>query len=77
MFDNKWHTPTLRITNGNCKIPCSGILGSIRLGRLKTPTPHSTTFCRLRGKPAVFPLSQPPKRQLPVTLDEIGAKVHE
>jgi len=36
----------LRLTNGNCSPPCSGGSGSVRLGRLKAPTPHSTTFCK-------------------------------
>jgi len=38
--------PTRRLTNGNCSPPCSGGSGSVRLGRLKAPTPHSTTFCQ-------------------------------
>ena len=29
------------ITNGNCSPPYSGGSASIRLGRLKAPTPHS------------------------------------
>jgi len=35
-------------------MPCSGILGSIRLGRLKAPTPHSTTFFCARKTLRVF-----------------------
>ena len=57
-----------RLTNNNCKMPCSGILGSVRLGRLKAPTPHSTTFFCLRETASQFPLSQTKKRQLFRTL---------
>jgi len=59
-----------RLTNNNCKMPCSGILGSVRLGRLKAPTPHSTTFFCLRETASQFPLSQTKKRQLFRTLNE-------
>jgi len=49
-------------------MPCPGILGSIRLGRLsRLPrlTPPHFVGC---WNYLVIPLSQPPKRQLPVTL---------
>jgi hypothetical protein len=35
----------LHLTNGKCTPPEGGS-GSVRLGRLKAPTPHSTTFCQ-------------------------------
>jgi len=46
--------PILRITNGNCKMLCLGILGFVRLGRLKAPTPHYTTFFYARKTLRVF-----------------------
>ena len=59
------------ITNGNCKMPCSGILGFVRLGHgFGIPTPHYTTFFA-PVKRFAFSLSGAKKRQLPRTLDEI------
>ena len=68
----------LRLTNGNC---CG------RYSRPRVPENSSRAIrplcCFL---PPHFvgcwncfaiPLSQPPKRQLPVTLDEIGAKIDD
>jgi len=43
-----------RKTNGNYKMLCSGILGSIRLDRLKAPTPHCTTFFYARKTLRIF-----------------------
>jgi len=55
MNENNGVRLPLRITNGNCKMPCSGILGFVRLGRLKAPTPHYTTFFCVRKMLAHFP----------------------
>jgi len=63
----------LHITNGNRKIPYSGILGSIWLGVASniwfvlTPTPHHTTFFCARKTLRVF-LIRRKKRHLPRTL---------
>jgi len=44
-----------RLTNGNCKMPYSGILGSVRLGHgFAIPTPHYTTFFCARKTLRVF-----------------------
>jgi len=48
-------------------MPCSGILGFVRLGRLKAPMPHSTTFFCARKTLRVFLIGHK-KRQLPRTL---------
>ena len=52
---NGYKTLLLRLTNGNCKMPCSGILGFVRLGHgFAIPTPHSTTFFFARKTLRVF-----------------------
>ena len=48
-------------------------LGSIRLGRLKTPTPHFTTFRRHTMLSHCFKVS--PKRRQPITLGEMPADI--
>jgi len=54
-------------------MPCPGILGSIRLGRLKAPTPSFTHIWA--GGLASQALMCPPKRQLPVTLGVINHNI--
>jgi len=39
-------------------------LGSVRLGRLKAPTPHSTTFFCARKNATHFSLSSAKKRRI-------------
>ena len=68
-------TAQLHITNGNCKKPCSGILGFVRLGHgFAIPTPLYTTFFCARKTLRVFLIGHK-KRQLPRTLCEIQSYV--
>ena len=70
--------PQLHITNGNCKMPCSGILGSTKNQSAQAPLwvfvpPHFF----VPVKHFVFSLSGTKKRQLPRTLCAIHPRFIE
>jgi hypothetical protein len=70
--DNQLKAKNQRLTNGNCKMPCSVILGSEK-------SQSGFALCGIFSPPHffvpvkyfVFSLSDTKKRQLPRTLDEI------